>query len=314
MQIPQFSDIITAHDLIKPYIHNTPVLSSKLINGFAETEIFFKCENFQKAGAFKFRGAINSVLSLSDNDKKNGVAAHSSGNHAGALALAANMSGIKASIVMPENAPDVKKAATKSYGAEITFCKPTLEARESTLEEIVKKTGAKVIHPYDYFQTICGAGTAAIEFLEEKPEIGVLITPVGGGGLLSGSAISAKALKPQIEVIGAEPEGADDAKRSLEAGEIIPSINPNTICDGLLTSLGKLNFEIIKSKVDDILTTNDKEILYSMKLIYERMKIIIEPSCAVALAIVIKNKEKFKGKKVGIIVSGGNVDLSKINF
>lgn len=312
MKLPKYQNILDAHKRIKNFIHKTPIFSSNSIDEIAGCKIFFKCENFQKAGAFKFRGASNSVLNLSESEAKKGVAAHSSGNHAGALALAAKIRGIPCHIVMPENAPKVKKDATKSYGAEITFCEPTLEDRERNLEIILEKTGATKIHPYDYFDTICGAGTAALEVVDEVVNLDILIAPVGGGGLLAGTSLVAK--HNDILVYGAEPEGADDAKSSLEEGEIIPSENPNTICDGLLTSLGKLNFEIIIENVEDILLSNDDEIISAMKLIYERLKIVIEPSCAVPLAVILKNKELFKHKNVGLILSGGNVDLNKLPF
>lgn len=312
MLIPKFEDIKNAKNRIGEFIHNTPVLTSKSINKLADCEIFFKCENFQKIGAFKFRGAINSVLQLSDKDAENGVAAHSSGNHAQALAFAAKMRKIPCYIVMPKNAPKAKKDATASYGAEITFCEPNLNARETTLAGIIDKTKATKIHPYDYFDTIAGAGTAALELTDEIKGLDYLIAPVGGGGLISGTSIVGKSRS--IEVFGAEPEAADDAKRSLEKGEIIPSINPDTICDGLLTSLGKLNFEIIRQNVKDILLANDSEIISAMKLIYQRLKIVIEPSCAVPLAAILKNRDIFSGKKVGLILSGGNVDLEKLPF
>jgi len=313
-QFPTLNDILRAHELIKDSIHKTPVLHSLNINDQLGCELFFKCENFQKVGAFKFRGASNAVSNLTSEELKNGVATHSSGNHAAALALAAKNKNAKAYIVMPENAPVVKKNAVKSYGAEIIFCKPTLEARESTLEKVVSKTKATFIHPYNNFQVICGQGTATVEFLEKISALDILIAPVGGGGLLSGSAIAAKAIKPDIKVFAAEPKGADDAFRSFKSKQLIPSVNPKTIADGLLTSLSELTFNIILNYVDNILTVNEESIIKAMFLVWERMKIIIEPSSAVPLAAVIENKDSFQNKKVGIIISGGNIDLKKLPF
>jgi threonine dehydratase len=296
-----------AHNRIKQFINRTPVLKSDSINQLVGAELFFKCENFQKVGAFKYRGATNALLQLAQENKPKAVATHSSGNHAQALALAAREQGVRAYIVMPNNSPKVKVNAVKGYGAEITFCEPNLEARESTLDKIVAQTGAVFIHPYDRDDIIAGQGTACLELVKEVNELDIIVSPVGGGGLLSGTAIYAKS--NGIKVFGAEPTGADDAKRSLTEGIIVPSVNPNTICDGLLTSLGKLNFGYIRDNVNDIWLANDEEILSAMRLIYERMKIVIEPSSAVTLAAIINNKEKLKGKKIGLILSGGNVDL-----
>ncbi|BBE17461.1 threonine dehydratase, catabolic [Aquipluma nitroreducens] len=314
MNLPKFEDIKAAHDRIRPYIHHTPVLSSKSINEIVGAELFFKCENLQKVGAFKFRGACNSVFSLSDEEAKNGVCTHSSGNHAAALALAARMRGIPAYIVMPENAPEIKKIAVAGYGAQITFCTPTLEARESTLKKVAIETGATEIHPYNYFNVICGQGTAAKELIEEIGLLDVVMAPVGGGGLLSGTALSTKALLPGAKVIAAEPAGADDAFRSFYSKTLQPSVSPKTIADGLLTSLGSLTFPIILNEVDQIATVSEEGIVAAMRIIWERMKIIIEPSSAVPLAAILENKVKAKGKKVGIILSGGNVDLGRLPF
>lgn len=311
---PNIENIKAAHELIKPFIHRTPVLKSELINEIAGCEVFFKCENFQKVGAFKFRGATHAVLKLSEEEKKKGVATHSSGNHAAALALAARMNGIKSYIVMPDNSPEVKKKAVAGYGAEITYCIPTLEARESTLEKIVEETGVTFIHPYNNYNIICGQGTATLELLEEKPDLDVVIAPVGGGGLLSGTAIATKGINPSIKVYAAEPENANDAYQSFTQKKFISSVKPNTICDGLLTSLGDKTYEIILDKVDDILTVNEKQIIEAMQLVWSRMKIIIEPSSSVTLACILANKEMFKNKKVGLIISGGNVELSKLPF
>jgi threonine dehydratase len=314
MNLPTFNDIKAAHERIRPYIHRTPVLSSQSINQMVDAKLFFKCENLQKVGAFKFRGACNSVFSLSDEEAKNGVCTHSSGNHAAALALAARMRGIPAYIVMPENAPEIKKIAVAGYGAQITFCTPTLEARESTLKKVAEQTGATEIHPYNYFNVICGQGTAAKELIEEIGTLDVVMAPVGGGGLLSGTAISTKALLPNALVIAAEPTGADDAFRSYYSKTLHPSVSPKTIADGLLTSLGSLTFPIILNEVDQIATVSEESIVAAMRMIWERMKIIIEPSSAVPLAAILENKVDVKGKKVGIILSGGNVDLGRLPF
>lgn len=311
---PTFSDIEKAHERIRPYIHRTPVLSSQSINLMVGAELFFKCENLQKVGAFKFRGACNSVFSLSEEEARNGVCTHSSGNHAAALALAARMRGIPAYIVMPENAPEIKKIAVAGYGAQITFCTPTLEARESTLKKVAEQTGATEIHPYNYFNVICGQGTAAKELIEEMGTLDVVMAPVGGGGLLSGTALSTKALLPNALVIAAEPAGADDAFRSFYSKNLQPSVSPKTIADGLLTSLGSLTFPIILNEVDQIATVSEESIVSAMRMIWERMKIIIEPSSAVPLAAILENKVDVKGKKVGIILSGGNVDLGRLPF
>ena len=314
MNLPTFEDIKAAHERIRPYIHHTLVLSSKSINEIVGAELFFKCENLQKVGAFKFRGACNSVFSLSEEEAKNGVCTHSSGNHAAALALAARMCGIPAYIVMPENAPEIKKIAVAGYGAQITFCTPTLEARESTLKKVAAETGATEIHPYNYFNVICGQGTAAKELIEEIGTLNVVMAPVGGGGLLSGTAISTKAMLPGAKVIAAEPAGADDAFRSFYSKTLQPSVSPKTIADGLLTSLGSLTFPIILNDVDQIATVSEESIVAAMRMIWERMKIIIEPSSAVPLAAILENKVDAKGKKVGIILSGGNVDLGRLPF
>jgi threonine dehydratase len=310
--IPTFNDIRKAAITIKPYAHVTPVLSSSLANERAGTELFFKCENFQKVGAFKFRGACNTIMTLSDEDASKGVATHSSGNHAQALALSAKLRGIQAYVVMPENAPKVKVEAVKNYGAEITFCESTLEARESTLQQVVEKTGATFIHPYNDGRVIAGQGTAALEFLSSNPDLDVLLTPLGGGGLLSGSSISAKTLNPKIKVIGTEPELADDGFRSFQSGNIEPVLRTDTIADGLRTSVGDLPFQIIKKHVDEIVTVSEASIIEAMRFIWERMNMIIEPSCAVPIAAIFEGKVDVRGKKVGIIITGGNVDLGNL--
>lgn len=306
------ADIQQAAIRIQPYIHRTPVLTNGSLNQKVGTQVFLKCENMQKVGAFKFRGASNAVFSLSEEEAAHGVCTHSSGNHAQALALAARMRGIPAYIVMPNNAPSVKKNAVEGYGGQITFCEPTLEARESTLERIQLETGANVVHPYNDPRVIAGQGTAALEFLEDIPDLDVIITPVGGGGLLSGTAIAVTESISEIQVIAAEPEMADDAYRSLKAGKIIPSVAPKTIADGLLTSLGTLTFPIIQQRVDQIVTVSEQGIADSMKFVWERVKIVIEPSAAVAIGVLWERKIDLSGLKVGVILSGGNVDLEKL--
>lgn len=311
---PTLNDIREAAERIKPYAHRTPVLTNESLNQRVGAQVYLKCENFQKVGAFKFRGACNAVFSLSDKEAARGVSTHSSGNHAQALALAAKLRGIPAYIVMPSNAPQVKKDAVAGYGGQITFCVPTLEARESTLAKIAGETGSTIIHPYDNERVIAGQGTAALEFLEKVPDLDVIIAPVGGGGLLSGTSIAATELKKGTRVIAGEPEMADDAYRSMKEGKIIPSANPETIADGLLTSLGKLTFPIIQQRVEQIVTVSEAGIIESMKFIWERAKIVIEPSAAVAVAVLWENKIDLSGLKVGIILSGGNVDLRKLPF
>jgi threonine dehydratase len=312
LSIPTLSNIKAAHQVIDPYAHRTPVLSSNKVNIHANASVFFKCENFQKVGAFKFRGACNAVLTLSDKDAEQGVATHSSGNHAQALALAARIRGIKAYVVMPENAPKVKVEAVKNYGAEVTFCEASLDAREGTLKKVVERTGATTIHPYNDARIIAGQGTSAIEFLEECPFLDVIMTPIGGGGLLSGTALAAKSINPDIEIIGTEPKEADDAYRSFKEGKLIPAYSTHTIADGLRTSLGELPFQIIQKNVDDILTVDEESIISAMRFIWERMNMIIEPSCAVPVAALFNNQKRFVGKKVGIIITGGNVDLDNL--
>lgn len=306
---PGREDIIKAAERIQPYIHRTSVLTCNAINEITGATIFFKCENLQKAGAFKSRGAVNAVFSMDPYDVKQGVATHSSGNHAAALARAAQLKRIPAYIVMPENSSKVKIAAVKTYGGRITLCQPTLAAREEKLNEVLNETNAFEIHSYNNYAIIAGQATAALELIEDQPGLDTVIAPVGGGGLLSGTALSVHYFSPSTKVIAAEPSGADDAYQSFYQKKFIPSINPDTIADGLRTSLGSLTFPIIRRLVSDILTVNDQATIEAMKLVWERMKIIIEPSSAVALAIVLKHKHRFEGQKIGIIISGGNVDL-----
>ncbi|MCB0471708.1 MAG: pyridoxal-phosphate dependent enzyme [Flavobacteriaceae bacterium] len=307
-------DIDAAYKKISPYIHNTPVLSSHMLNEMTGAELYFKCENFQKMGAFKMRGAMHAVLQLSKEQQQKGVVTHSSGNFAQALALAARQLGIKAYIVMPENAPQVKKNAVKGYGGIITECKATLEARETTALQIQEEKGATFVHPFNDFNVILGNATAGKELLETHPDLDGIVVPIGGGGLISGIALSTQAWNPNCKVIGAEPVNVDDAYRSFLSGKIEHNITTDTIADGLKTSLGDITFAIIRNYVDSIIRVTEDEIKAAMFLIWERMKIIVEPSSAVTLAAVLKSKAEFKGKKTGLILSGGNVDLMKLPF
>lgn len=303
--------IIAAHERIKPYIHKTPVLTNKAIDELAGCHLFFKCENFQKVGAFKARGAMNAILSLSKNELGKGVATHSSGNHAQALARAARELDVPSYIVMPRTAPAIKKAGVQGYGGKIYECEPTLASRESTLAGVVAETGAAEIHPFDNYKVIEGQATAAKELFEEINDLDYVITPVGGGGLLSGTALATSFFSPQTIVLAGEPEGADDAARSLKSGKIEPS-QSNTIADGLLTNLCDKTLHIIREHVKEIITVSDAEIIEAMRLVWERMKIIVEPSGAVPLAAILKRKADFAGKRIGVIFSGGNVDLKKL--
>ena len=308
--IPDKLNIEQAHKRIVNYIQSTPILRSSGLNEMAGCDLFFKCENFQKIGAFKARGAMNAALLLKAEDRAKGIATHSSGNHAQAVARAAKILGIKSYIVMPNNSSDMKSRGVKAYGGEIFLCEPTLEARERTLKEVVKKTGAAEIHPFNNYDVIAGQATVAKELIEEVSNLDVIVAPVGGGGLLSGTALAMKYFSPATHVIGAEPAGADDAFRSMQSGKIEPS-SANSVADGLLTSLGDKTFQIIRNEVKEIITATDKEIIAAMRLVWERLKIVIEPSAAVPLATVLNSQEKFSGRRVGIIFSGGNVDLQK---
>lgn len=300
--------ITEAHNRIKPFIHHTPVMTSTSVDEIAGCMLFFKTENFQKVGAFKSRGALNAVLSLSREQRARGVATHSSGNHAQALARAAKIMGAKAYIVMPRTSPQIKKQGVIGYGGEIFECEPTLRSREETLIKVVEEKGAYVIHPFNNYEVIAGQATAAKEFFDEINYLNYVVVPVGGGGLLSGTGLAAKFFSPQTIVIGAEPEGADDAFRSMESGMIEPS-QSDSVADGLLTTLGTKTFPIIQETVKKIITVSDVEIISAMRIIWERLKIIVEPSAAVAFAAVLKKKDKFRNKNVGIILTGGNVDL-----
>lgn len=307
-------ELQACHARIKPYIHRTPVLSSSAINTIAGAEIFFKCENFQRMGAFKMRGATNAILQLSAAEKERGVVTHSSGNMAQAVSLGAKSQGIPAYIVMPDNAPAVKKAAVRGYGGQVTESASTIQAREAATEIIIERYQASFIHPSNDLNVILGQGTAAMELLEEQPDLAVVAVPVGGGGLLAGTALAVHYFGKDCVTIAGEPYGADDAYRSLQAGEILKNDAVDTIADGLRTHLGDINFPIIQEYVDEIVRVEEEEIVAAMRLIWERMKIIIEPSCAVPLAAVLREKEKYSGKKIGIVLSGGNVDLSKLPF
>lgn len=307
-------DINIAHERIQPYIHRTPIFTSQIINKLVDAQLFFKCENFQKMGAFKMRGATNALLNLSKKQQQKGVVTHSSGNFAQALALAANNLGIKAYIVMPSNAPEVKKNAVKAYGGIITECKPTVKDREDTAQTIQKEKEATFIHPFNDFNVILGNATCGKELLENQPELDIIITPVGGGGLISGISLSTQAYRKNCNVIGTEPFNVDDAYRSMQSGKIEPNLTTDTIADGLKTTLGDITFAIINNYVDKIIRVTEEEIIEAMFLIWERMKIIVEPSSAVTLAAVLKSKQEFKNKKIGLILSGGNVDLKKLPF
>ena len=306
------ADVEAAADRIAPHAHRTPVLTCRTLDRLLDAELYFKCENFQKVGAFKFRGACNAVASLSAEELDRGVATHSSGNHGAALALAATLNGSRARIVMPSNAPAVKKAAVEGYGAEITFCDPTLEARENTLARILEEGKGVEVHPYNDPRIIAGQGTAALELLQEVSDLDCVMAPVGGGGLLSGTAIAVTESRSGSRVIGAEPAAAADAYRSLEEGSIQPSVEPKTVADGLLTSLGTLTFPILQQRCEAIVTVSEGSIVDAMRLVWERMKIIIEPSAAVPIAALLEKRKAVAGRRIGIILSGGNVDLQRL--
>ena len=307
-------DILAAHALIKPYIHQTPVLQSSSLNDLAGCEVFFKCENFQKIGAFKARGGFNAVLTLTREQQLRGITTHSSGNHAQAIALAAKMVGVPAYIVMPSNAPAIKKQGVAALGGEIILCEPTLQAREETVWQVIAKTGATFVHPFDNDAVIAGQATAAVELLNEIKHLNAILTPVGGGGLLSGTALAAYYFAENTKVIAGEPEGAADAVLSFKSGKVEKAPFINTIADGLLTNLSERTLAIILAHVSGIELVSEQEIIDAMRLIYERLKIVIEPSCAVPFAVLLKHKAQFQGQRVGIILTGGNVDLSKLPF
>ena len=309
---PTFEDVLAAAERIRGHVHRTPVMTSSAIDGIAGAQLHFKCENLQKVGAFKARGATNAVLLLDDEAAQRGVATHSSGNHAAALAYAAGIRGVPANVVMPSSAPPVKKAAVSAYGALITECEPTLEARETTLDAVVERTGATFIHAYDNPMVIAGQGTASMELITDVPDLDAVIAPVGGGGLMSGTAIAVSSSRPDINIWGSEPAGADDAFRSLRDGTLYPSVAPKTIADGLLTSLSDRTFRILSDRLESILTVNEETIVRAMRLLWERMKLVVEPSGAVPLAAVLQNPKRFADRRVGLIISGGNVDLDHL--
>jgi threonine dehydratase len=310
--LPDFNSVQQAARCIEPYVHRTPVLTCSSLNLLANAELYFKCENLQKVGAFKFRGACNAVFSLSYEEACRGVATHSSGNHAAALALAAQLRGVPAFIVMPQNASKIKVAAVAGYGGQIFYCEPSAPGREKTTAQVLERTGAVFIHPSNDPLVIAGQGTATLELLGGLPRLDVVMAPVGGGGLLSGTALAVQGLSPNTRVIGAEPEGADDAYRSLQAGRIIPSVNPQTVADGLLTSLGDNTFPIIQRDVEQIVTVSEEAIIAGMRQVWERMKIVIEPSAAVPVGALLEGKVDLSGLRIGVILSGGNVDLDKL--
>lgn len=312
INIPTFDDVIAAHERIRPYIHNTPVLTSSYLNDLTGAELFFKCENFQKAGAFKVRGASNAVFGLSDEMAARGVATHSSGNHALSLSYAAGRRGIACNVVMPRTAPEAKKAAVRGYGGIITECEPSTSSREEVFADVHQRTGADFIHPYNDPRVIAGQGTCSREFMEQTDGVDMMVAPIGGGGMISGTCLTLSHIAPEVQIIAAEPEQADDAYRSFKAGHIIADDAPQTIADGLKVPLKELTWHFVSNHVSDILTASEQEIIDAMKLTWQRMKLVMEPSCAVPLATILKNKEKFAGKRVGVIITGGNVDLDKL--
>lgn len=312
LTIPSVDDIRAAKRRIAAWAHVTPVMTSRSLDELAGARLFFKCENLQRAGAFKFRGASNAVLSLTDDEARRGVVTHSSGNHAAALALAASLRGIPAYIVVPEDAPRVKVRAIETFGGRITFCKPTLADREATAQRLMQETGATMVHPYDDARVIAGQGTCALELHEQAPQLDGILVPVSGGGLISGIALASHGARPQAAVIGAEPAEADDAARSLRAGSIQPQASGRTIADGLRASLCPRTFAVIRNHVSDIITVTEPQIIDAMRLIWERLKLIVEPSGAVPLAAILNQRERFAGQRIGIVLSGGNVDLDRL--
>jgi len=305
-------DIREAHARIRPFIHRTPIMTSASLDELAGARLFFKCENLQRIGAFKARGAHNAVFSLTDAEAARGVVTHSSGNHGAAVALAARNRGIPAYVVIPRNAAEVKKASVARFGAHVTLCEPTLESREAEARRLIAETGASFVHPYDDLRVIAGQGTSALEMLEDQPELEALVCPVGGGGQLAGIAVAGKGLRPGISVLGAEPAQADDASRSFRAGRIVPAGNPQTIADGLRSSLGERGFALIRAHVDEILTASEEAMIEAMRLVFERLKIVIEPSSAVALAVLLDGASPLRGRRIGVVLSGGNLDLERL--
>lgn len=312
MYIPNFDDVLEARERITPYIHRTPVLTSTYLDELSGAKLFFKCENFQKAGAFKVRGASNAVFGLSDDAAANGVATHSSGNHALSLSYAAGCRGIGATVVMPKTAPEAKKAAVRGYGGEVLECEPSTAAREAMLEELVARTGADFVHPYNDHRVIAGQATCSLELFEDIGELDAIVAPIGGGGMISGTCLSMSKVSPQSKIYAAEPKNADDAYRSFQAGEIIEDDAPQTVADGLKVSLRPRTWHFVSNHVSDVLLASEEEIIDAMYLIWQRMKIVCEPSSSVPLATILNNKDLFQGKRVGIIITGGNVDLKKL--
>jgi threonine dehydratase len=310
--IPTYDDVVAAHERIRPYIHRTPVLTSSYFNELTGAELFFKCENFQKAGAFKVRGASNAVFGLSDEMAKKGVATHSSGNHALSLSYAAGRRGIPCHVVMPRTAPQAKKDAVRGYGGIITECEPSTSSREAVFAEVQAATGAEFVHPYNDPRVIAGQGTCSRELVEQVEGLDAVIAPIGGGGMVSGCCLTLSNIAPGVEIYAAEPEQADDAYRSFKAGHIIADDAPETVADGLKVPLKELTWHFVSNHVTDILTASEQEIIDAMKLTWKRMKIVMEASCAVPLATILKNPETFRGKRVGVIITGGNVDLDTL--
>jgi threonine dehydratase len=312
MLIPSYDDVLAAHDRIAPHIHRTPVLTSSFLDALTGASLFFKCENFQKAGAFKVRGASNAVFGLSDADAARGVATHSSGNHALSLSYAAGRRGIPCAVVMPRSAPQAKKDAVRGYGGTITECEPSTTSREEVFARVQAQTGADFVHPYNDPRVIAGQATCSRELMDQVDGLDQVIAPIGGGGMISGTCLTLSAIAPKVQIYAAEPQQADDALRSLRAGHIIADDAPNTVADGLKVPLKDLTWHFVQSRVTDILTAGEQEIIDAMRLTWARMKIVIEPSCAVPLATILKNPEIFRGRRVGVIITGGNVDLDKL--
>lgn len=312
LAVPQWVDVLEAHERIRPYIHCTPVLTSSYLNQLTGAELFFKCENFQKAGAFKVRGASNAVFGLSDAKATRGVATHSSGNHALSLSYAAGRRGIPCHVVMPRTAPQAKKDAVRGYGGVITECEPSTSSREEVFAKVQAQTGADFVHPYNDPRVIAGQATCSRELLQQVDGLDAIVAPIGGGGMVSGTCLTVSTLAPKVKIYAAEPEQADDAARSVRAGHIIADDAPNTVADGLKVPLKELTWHFVRNHVTDILTASEREIIDAMRLTWARMKIVIEPSCAVPLATILKNKEVFRGKRVGVVITGGNVDLDKL--
>jgi threonine dehydratase len=312
MQIPTFEDVLAAHERIRPHVHETPVFTSSTFNGLIGAELFFKCENFQKAGVFKARGASNAVFSLSDEHAEKGVATHSSGNHGLSLSYAAGRRGIPCTVVMPRTAPEAKKEAVRGYGGTVVECEPSTSSREAVFAEVVASTGAEFVHPYNDPRVIAGQGTCSRELMSQVEGLDAVIAPIGGGGMVSGTCLTLSSIAPEVEIYAAEPKQADDAYRSFKAGHIIADDAPVTVADGLKVPLKDLTWHFVSNYVTDILLAEEQEIIDAMYLIWQRMKIVVEPSSAVTLATIFKNKERFAGKRVGVILTGGNVDLKKL--